>query len=140
MKPIKIMMTLARTFLGTPRRTYQNLTATKSVALIRGTRQTKRMRLKLKRSGKVVSEIIPIVPAGIKMKLMHNAARRQQLVELLVALIEPKFIIGAAIEINLQSCRPRLILHNRKRTFVYPERRIQWGAERLPQHLSHRPG
>src|ERR1700678_2210943 len=112
--------------MGTPRRTYQHPTATNSVALIRGTRQTKLMRLKLKRRGEVLSAILPIVPARIKVKLMHNAARRQQLVELLVALIEPKFIISAAIEINLQSCRPRLILHNRKRTFVYPERRIQW--------------
>jgi hypothetical protein len=51
-------------------------TTTKSVDLLRGGRKSQTARLKLKRSGQVLGEIIPIVAAGVEMKLMRNAARR----------------------------------------------------------------
>ena len=56
-------------------------------------RQTERMRQKLERRGQVLGEILPIMSAGVKVKLMRYPARGQQLVELLVALVEPKIII-----------------------------------------------
>src|SRR5271155_1062798 len=44
--------------------------------LLRGSRQTKRMRLKLKRRRQVLSKIFPILSAGIKMKLVYHSPRR----------------------------------------------------------------
>src|ERR1700722_797726 len=98
------------------------------------------MRLKLKRSRQVLCEILPVMTAGIQVKFMGNAARRQQLVELRVAFIEAKIILGAAIEIDREARRPRPILHNRKRTFAFPECRVHPRTESLAQHLRHRRG
>src|SRR5277367_1640060 len=44
--------------------------------LLCGSRQTKRMRLKLKRRRQVFSKIFPITSAGIKMRLVYHAPRR----------------------------------------------------------------
>src|SRR5208282_6829291 len=92
--------------------------------LLRRRRKSKRMRLKLERRRQVLGEILPVMPARVKMKFVNDPARSQQLVKLRVALIEPKLIVGAAIEINLQPRRTQLVLHNRKRTLAFPKRRI----------------
>ena len=91
--------------------------------LFRRARQSERMRLKLKRRRKMLGEILPVVAARIQMKLVRDAVRRQQLVELLAALVESKIILGAAIEINLQPRRTRPISHDRERALALPERR-----------------
>src|SRR5271170_3603179 len=117
---------------------HQNQTTTNNADLLRGHRKSKRMRLKLKRSRQMLGKITPIMPARVKMKFMRDPARVQQLVELRGALIKPKLIVSPAIKINLQSRRPRPILHNRKRALALPKRRIHLRTERLAQHFRHR--
>src|SRR5271170_2684539 len=119
---------------------HQNQTTTNNADLLRGHRKSKRTRLKLKRSRQMLGEITPIMPTRIQMKFMRDPARRQQLVELGRALIEPKLIVSPAIKINLQSYRPRPVLHNRKRALAPPKRRIHLRTERLAQNLRHRRG
>src|SRR5208282_5804882 len=74
-------------FMHYDRRLLQNQTAINIVDLLRGSRQSKRMRLKLKRRRQMLGKVLPIMPAGIKMKLVRDPARRQQLVELHAALV-----------------------------------------------------
>src|SRR5579863_5007790 len=105
--------------------------------LFHGCRKSKCMRLKFERGGEMLGEIIPIMAAGIEMEFVRNAACRQQLVELLVALVEAKLIVGAAIEIDLQARRTRLIFDNREWAFALPECLVYSRTEGLSQHFRH---
>ena len=108
------------------------------VDLLRGSRQPKRMRLKLERRRQMLRKILPIMPARVQMKLMRYPMRRQQLIELHAPLVKPKIILAPAIKINLQTHRTRPISHHRERAFALPERHIHLRTERLPQLRRHR--
>lgn len=71
---------------------------------LRGSCGLECVRVELQQSGKMLRDIGPVVAAGIKMELVGNTARGEQLVEILRAGFEAVVIFGAAVEVDFQTC------------------------------------
>src|ERR1700722_2403944 len=90
--------------------------------------------VKFQRSWEVVGKVIHVVAARIQMKLVRYAARYQQIVKFLCALVKAKIIIGAAVEINWQVRGLGAGLYDREGAFPFPIFGINGISERTAKH------
>src|SRR6516162_9171955 len=61
------------------------------------------LRLKLERSRQMLGEILPVMAAGIDVRLVRNVPRRENSVQRFCAVLEAVIVLVAAVEVDLEA-------------------------------------
>src|SRR5271168_3743866 len=97
----------------------------------------KQLRVEFQRIRNVRSKISVVMPPGIKMKLMRDVPRSENLVQRRRAGLESVIVLIPTIKVNLQSGKIRGA-RNGDRTVLLPKRRIGWTPKRSAKHTRTR--